>query len=194
MTESDVYRAALKRTQHHHATQNKTFSGQFTWKRRKKIKDIIDQRDCHSILDFGCGKCKQYDPAVNRDDEGRSLEEFWGIKPYRYDPGVPAYSTKPVGKFDLVICVQVLCAIPKRDLPWVIDELYSYADKALFVSERLGNPHKPIYNDIADEMPRYTAEEWIQLLRRPGSPIRLTIAFRNTIAPMKKYFEPDDQG
>lgn len=191
---SPKYFEALKLTQHHHDTQNKTFSGQFTWKNRKRIKTIIDRLGVTSILDYGCGKGKQYDTAINRDKDGKSITEFWGITPTMYDPGVRKYAAEPVGKFDLVICVQVLASIPRGDLPWVIDRLYGFANKAIYVSERLVAPHKPIYKTIKNDMPHsMTRDEWMALLRRPGSPVRLIVQFRSLDAK-KQVLEPEDQG
>ena len=172
MTEpSQSYFAALSLTRAHHAEQNKTFSGQFTWKQRHRIRALIERFGATSMLDYGCGKGKQYDPARNRDAEGRSLEEFWGIAPFRYDPGVPAYAAEPPpgAKFDLVICVQVLGSIPLADLPWVIDRLYAFAGKAIFVAERITMPRKRIFATMQAEMPHGLAEErWVELLRRDG--------------------------
>src|SRR6266481_1302996 len=148
---SDKYFRALGLTEDFHDKGGKTFSGQFTWKNRHRIKEIIDRFDVHSILDYGCGKGKQY---INIDpDSGQSLEEYWGIITTKYDPGVKQFSREPTGKFDLVICVQVLGSIPSDDLPWVVDRLYSFATKAIFVSERLAIPRKQIYASMADDMP-----------------------------------------
>lgn len=172
---SDKYFQALSLTQRHHDSQSKTFSGQFTWKNRHRIKEIIDRFDVRTILDYGCGGGKQY---TNVDDEtGESLEKYWGIVPTKYDPGVRRFAKEPTGKFDLVICVQVLGSIPRIDLPWVVDRLYGFANKAIFVSERLGAPRKQIYATMADDMPHgITKEEWIGLLRRPADSSAVMIA------------------
>lgn len=195
MTEpSPKYFEALALTQNHHDRQNKTFSGQFTWKQRKRIKEVIDRVGATSILDYGCGKGKQYNTAFNVEADGKSLVEWWGIQPTLYDPGVRAHAAEPKGKFDLVICVQVLGSIPRADLPWVIDRLYGFANKAVFVAERLISPHKPIYKSITADMPReMTLDDWMMLLRRPGSPVSLTAVFRH---PDKHWdiVTPEDQG
>ncbi len=162
---TEKYFEALRLTQKHHAEQNKTFSGQFTWKNRHRIKEIIDRFDVHSILDYGCGKCKQY--LDNVDEKGQNLEQYWGIKTTKYDPGVPMYSSEPKGTFDLVICVQVLGSIPRVDLPWVVNRLYGFTNKAIFVSERLGTPRKQIYASMVEDMPHgLSREEWRSILYR----------------------------
>ncbi len=181
---SDAYFMALDATRRHHAGAAKTFSGQFTWKQRHRIKDLIDRYNVKSILDFGCGRGKQYQ---NVDEEGRTLEEYWGIKTKKYDPGVSIYSIEPEGKFDLVICVQVLGSIPRKDIPWVVDRLYNFANKAIFMVERItkDGPRKRIYEDIQDEMPyNLTGQEWVDLVRRK----RPQSVF-NTIPPMLMTIE-----
>lgn len=201
---SEAYFRALALTQGHHARQNKTFSGQFTWKLRHQIKEAIDRHGCTSVLDFGCGKGKQYDggrgPQFAGNDnleDGKNLEQFWGIVPHRYDPGVPAYAADPEGQFDLVICVQVLASIPRADLGWAIDRLYGYATKAVFVAERIKVPHKQIFASMAGEMPHGdSAEQWLERLRRPGSPVRLICAFHEYEGEIGRWrtVEPEDQG
>ncbi len=174
-----AYYCALQRTQQHHAKkQGKTFSGRFTWKQhRDRIKDLIDRYEAKSVLDYGCGWGKQYQ---ERDEQGRSLAEYWGVDPFKYDPGVPHYQAEPKGKYDLVICVQVLGSIPKADVPAIVDRLYGFANKAVFVAERIGVPHKVLFDDMKSEMPHgISAEEWMTLLRRPGSTISLIAAFHN---------------
>ncbi len=176
---SESYKKALKLTQEFHAGQDKTFSGQFTWKKRKQIKEIINKYDIKTILDYGCGKGKQYDPERNRDEEGRTIEEFWEVETTKYDPGVPKYSMEPTGSFDLVICVQVLGSIPLLDLPKVVDRLYGFANKVVFVSERLALPHKRIYNEIAHLMPRgLSVEDWLKILHPREKGKKLVSTFR----------------
>src|SRR3990167_6811843 len=163
---SPSYYRALALTKRHHAAQDKTFSGRFTWKQRKRIKAIIDRHEVRSILDYGCGKGKQYqdrDPAT-----GQSLVEYWGVRPVLYDPGVPQYAAEPEGNFDLVFCVQVLGSIPAADLPAIIDRLYRFAGKAIFVAERIKMPRKKIFADMQNEMPHgRSVEWWMEMLRRP---------------------------
>lgn len=179
MTEpSDIYKHAVVLTRGHHRSQHKTFSGQFTWKYRHRIKAIIDKYDVKSILDYGCGKGKQYQNVD--EDSGQNLEQYWGVSTVKYDPGVGEYEREPVGKFDLVICVQVLGSIPTQDLSWVIDKLYGHANKAVFVAERLKMPRKQIYASIEEYMPYgMTKEEWIEQLRRPSEDAAMHVILKS---------------
>jgi len=176
---TEAYYAALKRTQaHHRLKQGKTFSGRFTWKQhRDRIKELIDRFGAKTMLDFGCGWGKQYQ---ERDGQGRSLADLWGVDPFKYDPGVPHYQKEPKGQFDLVVCVQVLGSIPRDALPAVIDRLYGFAKSAVFIAERIGTPHKTLFDDMKDQMPHgISAEQWMELLRRPGSDVAMIAAFHN---------------
>ncbi len=176
---SNAYFEALDATRRHHAGGAKTFSGQFTWKQRHRIKDLIDRYNVESILDFGCGRGKQYQ---NIDEDGRTLEEYWCIKTTKYDPGVVGFDEEPKGKFDLVLCVQVLGSIPRKDILWVVDKLYGFANKAIFVVERItkDGPRKKIYVEIQDEMPyNLSGHDWINLVQR-----KFVQGVCNTIPPM----------
>ncbi len=195
---SPEYYAALKRTQRHHqAKQGKTFSGRFTWKQRHRIKTLIDRFAAASLLDYGCGWGKQH---TERDEQtGQSLAEYWGVEPVKYDPGVPHFQAEPKGKFDLVLCVQVLGSIPTGDLPAIIDRLYAHATKAIFVVERLGAVRKQIFDDMEEAMPHgQSMKWWLEMLARPGIPVRMIAAFHNqdeeTGWPGWRIEEPEDQG
>lgn len=206
---TEAYTRALKATQAYHARkQGKTFSGAFMFKdQRHRLAEICQRYSVETMLDYGCGYGQQYDMREGADGKGikpnepgfdpagRSLFDILGLKNKnvtRYDPGIPNVSAEPVGKFDLVACVQVLGCVPTADLPWVIDRLYGFATKAVFVAERIGAPHKAIHDHMAGEMPRNTsAEEWLERLRRPGSPIRLFFAAKN---PQWELIEPENQG
>jgi hypothetical protein len=85
------------------------------------------------------------------------------------DPGVKRFKNEPTGKFDMVICVQVLGSIPKDDLPWVVDRLYGFATKVIFVAERLIIPRKQIYAKMEEDMPYGLSRgEWLKILRHQG--------------------------
>jgi hypothetical protein len=195
MPSEDYYRALALADAHHEKSQGKTFSGRFTWKQRKRIKEVIDRVGATSLLDYGCGFGKQYDPVDkrNHDETGRTLEQFWGLGATKYDPAVRRYKAEPRGKFDIVICIQVLTSIPRADLPWVIDRLYGFANKAIFVAERLKMPRKLIFARMADAMPYgFSIDDWMMLLRRPSSPVSLTAFFHDENGWSEQT--PGDQG
>lgn len=207
---SEAYDRALAATKGHHKLKaGKTFSGAFLFKdHRRRVADLIVRYGAESLLDYGCGWGKQYTECRELADGstirygqprftiGRTLAEIFGIDPVKYDPAVPHFSAEPEGKFDGVMCVQVLGCIPTADLPWVVDRMYGFANKFLFVAERVGIvPRKPIHDHMRAEMPHGTsAEGWLEHLRRPGSPVRLILATRDQTTGEWSATEPEDQG
>lgn len=151
---SASYEQALHATRQKHAL-GKTFTGRFMLRYLDDIRECVRAYSVKTVLDYGCGRGVQW--------SGGTLARELGVTVTKYDPGVPAWSKDPVGKFDLVICTQVLGSIPVEDLPWVIARLYGYANRCVFIGERLGPVRKRIYSDLAEEglMPHeWTREQW----------------------------------
>ena len=157
---SNAYWKALEDAKRHHAT-SKTFSGKFLKRYAADIGTIVKERGCYTILDLGCGKASIY--------KERDLEAEWGVKVTKYDPAVPEFAEEPQGKFDLVICTHVLGTIPMVDLGWFIDRMYAFANKAVYVAERVSRGKKD-WCDITESCPvGWTAVRWLDELspRRP---------------------------
>lgn len=170
------YHRALAATRQHHR-QHKTFSGRFLFRYLDDVKMIIDQHGCKTMLDYGCGKGIQYEQPM---DSGEMILDFLGVEITKYDPGVPRFNIEPRGKFDLVICTQVLGSIPKSGLPWVVDRLYGFASKAIYVAERLRPVKKQLHKHMESAMPReWMHEDWANLLRRPDSGIACFLRTKN---------------
>jgi hypothetical protein len=111
----DIY---LEQAKQYHKN-DKIWQGTTITKYIPLINQIIKDKDIKTILDFGCGKAKHH-----------PLE--WNAT--KYDPAIPDYQNKPTGKFDLVISTDVLEHIPVANLKPIIDELFEYSNKWLFVS------------------------------------------------------------
>ena len=109
-----------------HENQN-VYNGSALILHAQSIKDIIEMLNVKTILDYGCGKGKQYSKEKIHE------EYFKGIQPAMYDPAVDQFSDLPKGKFDLVICTDVLEHIPEEDLNDFLQELYSKADTAVYL-------------------------------------------------------------
>ena len=84
-----------------------------------EINQIIKEKCLTTILDYGCGKAQCHDPNWNST---------------KYDPAVPEFSTKPEGRFDLVICTDVLEHIPVDSLKDTINDIFNYSDQWVFLS------------------------------------------------------------
>lgn len=78
-----------------------------------------------TMLDYGSGGGKPY-------EEG--LAERLGVQATLYDPAVRAISSKPQGKFDAVVCSDVLEHVPERLIEAVIGDLFAHARRIVFAS------------------------------------------------------------
>jgi hypothetical protein len=172
---SPEYHAALEASKRIH--KGKAFTGKFLRPHAAFIGEIIKRLDCRTVLDFGCGKGQQYEWIIP--STGQTIEQLWGVTVTKYDPAYPPFAKEPEGGFDLVICTQVLGAIPVADRPVVVDRLYSHAKKAIYISERLGVARKKV-GDNALRGSDWNRVQWFNLLGRP-SDLEVTFATRETI-------------
>jgi hypothetical protein len=118
---------------------DKTFPGQSLPPQAPNIKRLIKATGARTLLDYGCGKGRQYFPHRIRDaEEGieyPDIKSFWGISDVRcYDPGYTPYIELPTGTFDGVICTDVLEHCPEEDVPWIVGELFQYATKFVYAN------------------------------------------------------------
>lgn len=91
------------------------------------IGKMVAEVDAYSVLDYGCGKGTQY--------ANDKMHRAWKItKLALYDPAVPKFEKRPEGKFDLVVCTDVLEHVPEDEIPGVLEDIDSYAAKAVFFS------------------------------------------------------------
>lgn len=90
-----------------------------------EIAKLVKKHDAKTLLDYGCGKARYWrEHKIHRD---------MGIEmPTLYDPGVKGYDKKPVGKFDGVICTDVLEHVANPEE--VIAEILGYATKFAFLA------------------------------------------------------------
>ncbi len=119
-------------------TPEKTFPGASLLPHVIRIKELIDSSGALTLLDYGCGKGKLYEPhglqipGVGVFD---SVLEYWDIDEVRcYDPCYDRYSALPEGKFDGVISTDVLEHCLEDDIPWIVAEMFSFARLFLFAN------------------------------------------------------------
>ncbi len=122
----------------HGLSAAETFNGRSLPRQAHRIRALIGKTAAKTILDYGCGKGTQYRPATlmeNGVPRWNSMQEYWGVDAIAcYDPGYEPFSTLPQGKFDGVVCTDVLEHCPEEDLEWIAGELFSYARKFVFAN------------------------------------------------------------
>jgi len=116
----------------------KTFSGTSLALHAARIKRLSEMTGARTILDYGSGKGAQYGPCVTKDDAGHEwpgVLDYWDVDDVVcYDPGYPPFSKFPVGKFDGVICTDVLEHCPEEDIPWIVEEIFGFAERFVFAN------------------------------------------------------------
>jgi hypothetical protein len=91
------------------------------------ISQLVAEFKSRSLLDYGCGKGLQYTEA--------RAHEAWGLPiPRLYDPAVQEHDVLPRGKFDGVICTDVLEHVPEDELDAMLRQIAGYARQWVFFS------------------------------------------------------------
>ena len=203
---SPAYLKALGESRQHHRV-HKTWSGNLAMRHMGRIKALIDEAGCADALDYGCGKCVQYFTPMA---DGQTAEPFLGVPVFKYDPAMPADFRRPLviprdyeiaselpegRKWYLVIATHALGSIPIEDLKdWVVPLLFRSARKAIYIAENLNVPKKDgLFSDVSDKPREWTAEQWMDLFKRPGRPrVKVEAWFRGT--PGNNPRETGDDG
>ena len=102
------------------------------------IKELIISTDSHTLLDYGSGKGFQYQNLLLEDKNQsryRGLEDYWKVNEiYCYDPAYPPYQKFPEKQYDAVISTDVLEHCHQEDIKWIVDEIFSLAEKFVFIN------------------------------------------------------------
>ena len=101
------------------------------------IKELMNDLELTSLLDFGCGKGNAYYLSFPMDGEMyANVYEYLNIPTasvHLYDPCVDAFANKPRQEqtYDVVVCTDVLEHIPEQDVDTVLEEMVYHADKLM---------------------------------------------------------------
>lgn len=115
-----------------------TFPGVSLRPQAVRIKNLVQRTQAETILDYGSGKGILYNlPSFKIDGLGEwpSLIDYWEVDEVDcYDPCYPPYTKLPTGKFDGVICVDVMEHCSEEDIPWIVDEIFSFASRFVYAN------------------------------------------------------------
>jgi hypothetical protein len=121
-------------TQLHRRTDN-IFSGRSITPHIDAIAELVKSSGAKTLLDYGCGKGHQYHVD--------GVHQGWGgIQPHLFDVGVPEYAQRPHGRFDGVICTDVMEHIAIEDVKSVLKDVFRYSRQWVFFSICIRPAHK----------------------------------------------------
>lgn len=86
------------------------------------LRFIIENLQAKTVLDYGCGQSRLAD----------RIAEAAGVKCFRYDPSIDEISRMPEGRYDFVICTDVMEHVKEDDCVDVIRHIKSLSDNAFF--------------------------------------------------------------
>jgi hypothetical protein len=134
----------LYRAMHQHGERflgippEQTFPGKSLLFQASRIKGLIERTKALTILDYGSGKGRQYDPAPFRDGAGTQwpgIIDYWGVDEVAcYDPCYEPFAALPEGTFDGVISTDVLEHCPTEDIPWIVEEMFAFGTRFFFAN------------------------------------------------------------
>ena len=149
----------------------KQFSGIGAYKHRRALRRLIRETNAKVLLDFGCGRGLQF-ASHNAEALLSKLNVFcssWtealGVERIvGYDPASEAYSIVPTGKFDGVYAIDVLEHCNETDLPWIIEEIFSYAFKFVFLTVAIVPAKKNLPNGENAHVTLKSQDWWLGLI------------------------------
>jgi hypothetical protein len=116
------------------------FSGAGCLNYRAEIRSLVRQFDTNSVLDYGCGKGRQFRmKPIPLNHKLRVYAESWqdalGVEYLEgYDPCYPKYAKRPRSTFDGVYCTSVLEHVMEQDVPSVLTDIFSFAEQWVFIT------------------------------------------------------------
>jgi hypothetical protein len=152
-----------------------TFPGSSLFPHVARIKTLISATEAKTILDYGAGKGLQYRPhkiVLGGAHLADGIAEYWDVDEVQcYDPGYAPHSARPQGRFDGVISTDVLEHCPEEDLAWILEEIFGYATRFVYLNVACYPARKTLPNDENAHVTVRPADWWrdkVAAASRPG--------------------------
>lgn len=148
---------------------HKTYRGNHAFQQYPILRQLCRKYNTKGIWDVGSGKghhalAKDIRLLNTKNDEEKTIYPSWrealGVDEiYLWDPCVPGYDILPDRQFDGVMSVDVLHYLDKKNLPWFIDMMFSFAKQWVYSSFAL-YPGTKTYSDGREAHRTFETVEW----------------------------------
>lgn len=135
------------------------FAGSSLFPHVERIRRLAAAHGASTLLDYGAGKGLQYARTIGEIRRsgvpyaipgdapgGLSLPDYWGVQVACYDPAYPPFALRPEGRFDGVVCTDVLEHCPAEDVDWIVAELFESARRFVFAHVAVSAAKKRLPN------------------------------------------------
>lgn len=174
---SPEYIKAVRLGREYHATK-KVWTGKHILQQYPLLRKFIADTGAKTFWDFGSGKnfhlrLRNIRLLNNKNDEEKTIYPSWiealGAEQYvTYDPCVLGNDTLPTGKYDGVFSCDVLHYITSQDINWVLDLMFSHANKFVFSSFALYEGKKRFSDGSLAHKSLRNIEWWLEQWSRVG--------------------------
>jgi hypothetical protein len=174
-TPSPKYTSLVEEYKVMHKHSDGVFNGRSLLKFVDIIGTYLKKNECRTVLDYGSGKGILYTEDFHNltTEIDKPLPEYWGLDSYTlYDPAYEKYSTLPTEKFDAVISTDVLEHIAEDDLGWILREIYSKAEKMVFLNVACFPALKTLKDGSNAHVSIFSVGDWIQFVATESVPFK----------------------
>jgi len=114
---------------------SQTFAGYSLVKWVANLKKIIEDNNCKSLIDYGCGKAMLYNNSITIDKiKYKNITDYWNIQNiYLYNPAVIIYSKNLTKNADGVVFADVIKHILEEDIMIFINDIFKPANKFIVI-------------------------------------------------------------
>lgn len=139
-----------------------TFDGRSLAPQAERLAGLIRKTAARTLLDYGSGKGKLH--------SGGLMHQRWNVEAITcYDPAYAPNAVLPAGRFDGVLCTDVLEHCPHEDMEWIVGELFGFADKFVFASVAGYPARKILPNGENAHITIRPTEYWFDLFTRSNA-------------------------
>lgn len=154
-------------------TPDRTFPGVNLLMHSQRLREIVSLTNARTLLDYGAGKGLGWSQPVSTQD-GQTYPEllsFLGLaSKHCYDPCYEPFAQLPTGeRFDGVVAMDVLEHCPEEDMQWILDEIFSFANKFVFASIACYPARKTLIDGRNAHATVRPAEWWEELIDNVAS-------------------------